>query len=360
MDLALVDSTNAERPGHSLSERAAGEGLRSALRGARGRVILTTFSSHVARLAQGIDAGLSVGRRVAMLGRSMRAVAEIAERFGRLRLPLGSRLGAADLRQTSPERLLCLTSGSQGEPGSALYRLALGEHTDLELSEGDLVLLSARTIPGHERSVNRMCDHLVRRGARIVRESDPPIHVSGHAHAGEIAEWLRLIRPRAVMPVHGDRRMLVAAAEVARAAGVPGDRVALLDNGDRLVLESGACGSSRRPFRAARCSSTTAPRPSIPTSCASAGIWRRRASSSCSCAATTSTSCRGEWRRTRRRWPRRSRGPPAAVLGRATSEERGDAEWLRAEIALAARRACRRALGLRPVIVPGPPVSRRR
>ena len=239
VDLALVDSTNAERPGHSLSERAAGDGLRSAVRTARGRVILTTFSSHVSRLAQGIDAGLTVGRRVAMLGRSMRAVAEIAERFGRLRLPMGSRIPSADLRQTPPGRLLCLTSGSQGEPGSALYRLALGEHTDLELSEGDLVLLSARTIPGHERSVNRMCDHLVRRGARIVRESDPPIHVSGHAHAGEIAEWLRLIRPRAVMPVHGDRRMLVAAAEIARDVGVPGERVPLLDNGDRLVLENG-------------------------------------------------------------------------------------------------------------------------
>jgi len=91
--------------------------------------------------------------------------------------------------------LTCLTSGSQGEPFSALHRLALGEHADLELSEGDVVLLSARTIPGHERSVNRVCDHLVRRGARVVRETEPPIHVSGHAHREEIADWFRMVRP---------------------------------------------------------------------------------------------------------------------------------------------------------------------
>jgi ribonuclease J len=352
VDLALVDSTNAERPGHSLSERAAGEGLRAALRGVRGRVVLTTFSSHVSRLSQGIDAGLAAGRRIAILGRSMRGVAEIAERFGRLRLPVGARLGADDLRETAPERLLCLTSGSQGEPSSALYRLALGEHTDLELSEGDLVLLSARTIPGHERSVNRMCDHLVRRGARVVRDSDPPIHVSGHAHADEIAEWLRLVRPRAVMPVHGDRRMLVAAGEVARAVGVPPDRIPLLDNGDRLVLDGGRL---RVDPQAAPCGAvllndrTEAVDPDVVRErrhLAAEGvvvvlvrgeeidvITRGVSAGDANLADEVARSARG-------------------VLGRATAEERADAEWLRAEIALAARRACRRAFGLRPLIVP--------
>jgi ribonuclease J len=352
VDLALVDSTNAERPGHSLSERTAGVGLRAALAGVRGRVVLTTFSSHVARLSQGIDAGLTTGRRVAMLGRSMRAVADIAERFGRLRLPYGARLPAANLRETPADRVLCLTSGSQGEPGSALYRLAVGEHADLELAEGDLVLLSARTIPGHERSVNRMCDHLVRRGARVVRESDPPIHVSGHAHAGEIAEWLSLVRPRAVLPVHGDRRMLVAAAEVARAGGIPADRVPLLDNGDRLVLESGRL---RVEPGAVRCGTvflddrTEAVDPDVVRErrhLAAEGVVvvlvrgevvdvvsRGVAADDAALAEEVSRAAR-------------------AVLARATSEERGDAEWLRAEIALAARRSVRRALGLRPVIVP--------
>jgi ribonuclease J len=352
VDLALVDSTNAERTGHSLSERVAGEGLRAAFRDARGRIILTTFSSHVARLSQAVDAALAAGRRVAILGRSMRSVAEIAERFGRLRLPVGARLAAADLREISPDRLLCLTSGSQGEPSSALYRLALGEHADMEIAPGDVVLLSARTIPGHERSVNRMSDHLVRRGARIVREAEPPIHVSGHAHRDEIAEWLHMVRPRAVMPVHGDRRMLVAAAEVARAEGVRPDRVHLLDNGDRLTLEAGleriepkavACGTVFLDDR------TEAVDPEVVRE-------RRRLAEEgvvvilvrgdeidvvSRGVAADESDLAGEVARAAR-----------GVLARATAEERGDPEWLRAEIALASRRACRRVLGLKPVIVP--------
>src|SRR5689334_22932462 len=137
VDLALIDSTNAERPGRSESERRAGEGLRAAVRTARGRVVVTTFSSHVSRLSQAIEAGRASGRRVAILGRSMRTVAEIAERFGRIRIPSGGRWNAQELRDASPERLLCLTSGSQGEPFSALYRIALDEHADLSLGEGD-------------------------------------------------------------------------------------------------------------------------------------------------------------------------------------------------------------------------------
>jgi len=352
VDLALVDSTNAERPGRSQSERIAGQGLRAAFAGATGRIILTTFSSHVARLSQAAEAALGMGRRIAILGRSMRAVAEIAERFGRLRLPAGSRPAAMDLRQTVPSRLMCLTSGSQGEPFSALYRLALGEHPDLELSEGDLVLLSSRTIPGHERSVNRMSDHLVRRGARVVRESDPPIHVSGHAHREEIAEWLRLVRPRAVMPVHGDRRMLAAAAEIAAAAGVEPARVHLLDNGDRLTLSAEGGGVAPK---AVACGTVFLDER---TEAVDPGIVKERRHLAEE--GVVVILVRGD------SVDVVSRGVAAneeelsdevarathAVLARASAEERGDPEWLRAEIAIAAKRACRRALGLRPVIVP--------
>ena len=352
VDLALVDSTNAQRPGRSLSEGVAGEGLRAAFREARGRVVLTTFSSHVARLAQGVEASLAAGRRVAILGRSMRAVSEIAERFGRLRLPSGARPAAADLRATPPDRLTCLTSGSQGEPFSALYRLALGEHADLELAQGDVVLLSARTIPGHERSVNRMCDHLVRRGARVVRETEPPIHVSGHAHRDEIAEWFRMVRPRAVMPVHGDRRMLAAAAEVAGESGVAPERVFVVDNGDRLTLEGGvvrvapgavSCGVVYLDER------SEAVEPDV--------LRERRQLSQDGVVvvlvrggevdvvsrgvAAGEAELSGEVARAAR-----------GVLGRATPEERADPEWLRAEIALACRRACRRVLGVKPLVVP--------
>ena len=135
-------------------------------------------------MSQAADAAIAIGRRVAMLGRSMRTVAEIAERFGRLRIPASSRIASGELQDIPAGRVLCLTSGSQGEPFSALYRLALDEHADLKLGRGDRVLFSSRTIPGHERSVNRVTDHLVRRGAQVLRETDPPIHVSGHAPTG--------------------------------------------------------------------------------------------------------------------------------------------------------------------------------
>ncbi len=352
VDLALVDSTNAERPGRSLSEREAGRGLQTAFAGARGRILVTTFSSHVARLSQAAEAGLAMGRRVAILGRSMRAVAEIAERFGRLSLPPGSRVAAEDLREVPPHRLLCLTSGSQGEPFSALYRLGLGEHADLELSDGDLVLISARTIPGHERSVNRMSDHLVRRGARVVRESEPPIHVSGHAHGGEIAEWLRLVRPRSVLPVHGDRRMLGAAAEIASAQGIPPGRVHLVDNGDRVILDSGGEYVERGAVSCGTVYLDDRPETVDP------GIVRERRQLAEEGVVVVlvrqgevdvvSRGVAADERELSGEVVRATR----AVLARATSEERADPEWLRAEIALAAKRACRRVLGLRPVIVP--------
>jgi len=201
VDLALVDSTNAERPGRALSERVAGEGLARVFAGAPGRIILTTFSSHVARISQAVQTAIAARRRVGLLGRSMVTVAEIAERSSRFSLPAGIRLAPAELARQPRDRLLCVTSGSQGEPFSALYRLALDEHMDLKLDPGDLVVFSARTIPGHERSVNRVTDHLVRRGARVVRDADPPVHVSGHAHRDDIADWLALVRPRAVLPV---------------------------------------------------------------------------------------------------------------------------------------------------------------
>jgi ribonuclease J len=352
VDLALVDSTNAERPGHSSSERTAGAGLRAAFAGARGRIVLTTFSSHVARLSQAADAAVALGRRVAVLGRSMRAVAEIAERLGRLRIPTGVRLAPSLLRDVEPGRLLCLTSGSQGEPFSALYRLALGEHADLDLSPGDLVVMSSRTIPGHERSVNRMSDHLVRRGARVLRDTDPPVHVSGHAHRDEIAEWLGMVRPRAVLPVHGDRRMLAAAAEVAVARGIPSHRVPLLDNGDRLVLapgglriEAGAvpCGTvylDDRPetvgLEVVRERRQLAEEGVVVVLVRESdiGVVSRGV-------AAEETRLAGEVTRAAR-----------AVVARASPEERADPEWLRAEIAIAAKRACRRELGLRPLIVP--------
>jgi ribonuclease J len=356
IDVALVDSTNAERPGRAASERLAGEGLAAVFAQAPGRILLTTFSSHVARVAQACEAARRLGRRVALLGRSMQSVAEIAERLGRIAFPAGTRAASADLERDAGERLLCFASGSQGEPFSALSRIALDEHPDLKVRPGDLVIFSARTIPGHERSVNRVTDHLVRRGARVVRESEPPIHVSGHAHREDIAEWLSWIRPRAVVPIHGDRRMLVAVAEIAAASGIPSDRVHLLDNGDRLTISPEGARAEPAAVPAGRVYFDDRPELIEP-----AVVRDRRQMaeegfvvvflSSTNRDADIAVVTRGvagseseigeEVRRAAR-----------AVLARATAEEREDPEWLRAEIAIAAKRACRRAFDIRPVIVP--------
>ncbi|HMA17681.1 MAG TPA: ribonuclease J [Thermoanaerobaculia bacterium] len=352
VDLALIDSTNAERPGRAPSERIAGSGLAAAFANAPGRIILTTFSSHVARISQAAAAAMSQGRRVAILGRSMRTIAEIADRFGRLRIPPGSRIAASDLADAPPGTVLCLMGGSQGEPFSALYRLALEEHADLKLGSGDLVLFSARTIPGHERSVNRVTDHLVRRGARVLRDTDPPIHVSGHAHRDDIADWLAMLAPRAVMPIHGETRMLAAAAEIARGRGVPGDRVLLLDNGDRLTLslsemrvERGAV-TTGKIFLDSRPETVDLEVVRDRRRLAEEGfivvlVADREIAVVSRGVAQDEAGLTGEISRAAH-----------AVLDRATPEERSDVEWLRAEIAIAAKRACRREFGIRPVIVP--------
>ena len=352
LDLALVDSTNAERPGRALSERIAGAGLAEAFAGAPGRIVLTTFSSHVARIAQAADAALAERRRVAILGRSMRTVAEIAERFGRLRIPAASRIASADLLAAAPARVLCLMGGSQGEPFSALYRLALDEHSDVKLDPGDLVLFSARTIPGHERSVNRVTDHLVRRGARVLRETEPPIHVSGHAHRDDIAEWLAMLKPRAVLPVHGEVRMLAAAGEIAREHGLAADRVPLLDNGDRLTLAPSGLRVERGAVPTGKIFLDSRPE----TVDLEVVRDRRRLAEE----GFVVVLVHGREIAVVSRGVARDEGGLAAyisrvtgeVLDRATPEERADVEWLRSEIALAAKRVCRREFGIRPVIVP--------
>ena len=356
VDLALIDSTNAERPGHAGSERLAGEGLSRAFADAPGRIILTTFSSHVARISQAAGAAMQRQRRIGLLGRSMVAVAEIAERLGRLSLPAGVRVAQGDLSRQPPDRLLCVTSGSQGEPFSALYRLALDEHMDLKLQPGDLVIFSSRTIPGHERSVGRVTDHLVRRGARVIRDSDPPVHVSGHAHREDIADWIALVKPRGVIPIHGERRMLAAAADVAMERGIPPDRVFLLDNGDRLTLapDGARIDPSAVPSGRIYYDSRTEPvDPSV--------VRDRRhmaeegfvvvlvpADPSSREVSVVSRGVAAD----ERELADEVRRAAVAVLARATPEERADFEWLRAEIAIAAKRACRRMFEVRPVIVP--------
>ncbi|HEY6147571.1 MAG TPA: ribonuclease J, partial [Thermoanaerobaculia bacterium] len=356
VDLALIDSTNAERPGRAASERRAGEGLAHVFDDAPGRIVLTTFSSHVARIAQAAGAAMKRNRRVGLLGRSMVSVAEIAERHGRLSFPAGVRVAQGDLARQPPDRLLCVTSGSQGEPFSALYRLALDEHVDLKLEPGDVVIFSSRTIPGHERSVNRVTDHLVRRGARVIRDSDPPVHVSGHAHGEDIADWIRLVKPRGVMPIHGERRMLAATAQVALERGIPPQRLFLLDNGDRLTLSPDGARIDPSAVPSGRIYYDARTEPVDPS------VVRDRRHMAEEgfvvvlvpadpASREVSVVSRGV-AADERELGDEVRRAAVAVLARATPEERADFEWLRAEIAISAKRACRRVFEVRPVIVP--------
>jgi ribonuclease J len=234
--LLLSDSTNANLPGITAGERTVGPALDRAIAGVRGRVLVTTFSSNIHRLQQVIDAGIAHGRRVAIVGSSMEFHTDVACSLGLLRIPAGVLIGADTAMNLPAERALFLVTGSQGEPTSALARIAIDKHRDVVLSEGDLVLHSARAIPGNDKTIGRMINHLLRRGATVITSEDAPIHVSGHPRGGELALLIHLLRPKFLLPIHGEYRQLAAHAAIGRSCGLPDDRVLLADSGDLLAL----------------------------------------------------------------------------------------------------------------------------
>jgi ribonuclease J len=199
-------------------------------------VFLTTFSSNIPRLQQAVDVAVSAGRKVAVVGSSMRTHVEVAERLGLLRIPAGRRVDAETAMDLPPSRCMILATGSQGEPNSALARIAVDDHREAFLEPGDVVIHSARTIPGNEKAVGRMTNHLLRRGAEVVLETDAPVHVSGHPSADELRLLLHLVRPRYLIPIHGEFRQLDAHARIGVDAGLDPDRVAVLDSGDVLAV----------------------------------------------------------------------------------------------------------------------------
>ncbi len=225
--LLLSDSTNAllERP--TAREMDARTALHRHVASATRRVVVALFASNVQRMAAAIEAGLAAGRKVCLLGRSMQRHAEIATHLGLLHVPAEAWVRPEHLGRLPPERLLVLATGTQGEPPAALTRLAHDTHPDLSLEAGDLVLLSSRIIPGHERRVFEMVDTLERRGVRVLhRGLDPNLHASGHATRSEQRALIRLLRPEAFVPVHGGAQQLRLHAELARAEGVPDTLVA--------------------------------------------------------------------------------------------------------------------------------------
>ena len=239
VDLLLVDSTNAELPGVGPSESEIGPALHRLIRSADGRVIVACFASNVARVQQIVDAAVSLGRRVSFVGRSMVRNMGIARELGFLQVAPDDVLDIAAAELMSPEQVVLITTGTQGEPMSALSRMSRGEHRSITLTSGDLVVLSSSLIPGNEEAVYGVIDALSKIGARVVTNNQVRVHVSGHAHAGELLFLYNGVRPRNVMPVHGTWRHLRANAALAARTGVPEESIMLAENGVSVDLEAG-------------------------------------------------------------------------------------------------------------------------
>jgi ribonuclease J len=240
VDLLLVDSTNAELPGVGPSESEIGPALHRLIRSAGGRVIVACFASNVARVQQIIDAAVALGRKVSFVGRSMVRNMGIARELGFLQVAADDVLDIGAAEMMPPERVVLITTGTQGEPMSALSRMSRGEHRSITLTAGDLIVLSSSLIPGNEEAIYGVIDALSKIGARVVTNNQARVHVSGHAHAGELLFLYNGVRPRNVMPVHGTWRHLRANAALAAQTGVPEESILLAENGVSVDLVGGS------------------------------------------------------------------------------------------------------------------------
>jgi ribonuclease J len=238
--LLLADSTNAEEPGFTPSESTVGVTLRRlfAARPER-RVVVACFASHIHRVQQVVDAAVASGRKVATLGRSMGKNVELALRLGLLSVPDGTLVDVDEIDQLPDGEICVVSTGSQGEPMSALSLMATGDNKRLRIEEGDVVVISAHPIPGNEWSVGRVIDGLHRRGAEVVHSGVEAVHVSGHARQGELQTLLSVARPQSFVPVHGEYRHMVHHAALARSMGVPAAQVLLCEDGDAVRLDAG-------------------------------------------------------------------------------------------------------------------------
>jgi ribonuclease J len=245
----MADSTNVDRPGTTPSEHEVGRALGERFRRAAGRVIVATFASHVHRIQQILDLADTFGRKVALLGRSMETSVRLAAELGYLRVPEGMLVPLDELSGLPPYRQVIISTGSQGEPNSALALMASQEHKYLQVTEGDLVVLSARVIPGHERTITRMVNHLLRQGAEVLWEGAAFVHVSGHASQDELRLMLSLVRPQFFIPVHGEYRHLLGHARLAREIGLPAEHVFVVEDGQAIELtKTGARMLERLPL----------------------------------------------------------------------------------------------------------------
>jgi ribonuclease J len=238
IDLFLVDSTNADVPGFTPLERSIGPVLDQVIGKAPRRVIVASFSSHVHRVQQVIDAAAAHGRRVAFLGRSMVRNMTIAQDLGYLKVPDGVLIDYKKARDLPDDRIVYMSTGSQGEPMAVLSRMANLDH-EIEPGPGDTVILASSQIPGNENAIYRVIDGLTKLGANVVHKGNAKVHVSGHAAAGELLYCYNILKPRNVLPVHGEYRHLMANAKLAQDTGIPADRTLLAENGTVIDLKDG-------------------------------------------------------------------------------------------------------------------------
>ncbi|HEY4346208.1 MAG TPA: ribonuclease J [Gaiellaceae bacterium] len=236
VDLMLGDSTNAEQSGFTRSERVVGEAFRQIIPARQGRILISSFASNIHRMQQAIDVAVEVGRSVSVIGRSMRKNLNIARNLGYINAPDHILVRPADLDQLPPDQQLILCTGSQGEPLSALTRIAYNDHPAVKITRGDTVIISARAVPGNELRVHDSINRLTRSGAEVLHEENAAVHVSGHARSEEMRTLLGLLRPKAVMPIHGEYRMQAAHGKLAQEAGVPASGIVIAENGDVIEL----------------------------------------------------------------------------------------------------------------------------
>ena len=238
VDLMLSDSTNASNPNFTKSESEVGKTLRQIISQATGRVIIASFASHIHRMQQICDAAVDCGRKVVVTGRSMIQNTDIARKLGYLNINDSDLVDAYELSGIPPEKIVVMCTGSQGEPLSALSRIAGGLHRTIEIDEGDTVIISATPVPGNEKAVTRVINLLSKIGADVYDKSRALVHVSGHAGAEELKLVLSIARPRAFMPVHGEATHLRAHAALAEQTGVPADNIFICENGETLILNA--------------------------------------------------------------------------------------------------------------------------
>ncbi|MEO6834595.1 MAG: ribonuclease J [Candidatus Tumulicola sp.] len=234
----LSDSTNAERPGHTLSERIVGEAFTTIFSRAKGRILVASFASNVPRIQQAVDHAVRFGRKVAFLGRSMQNVVHFSSELGHLRIPPETVIKIEEVDNFPPERIVVVTTGSQGEPMSGLARMSVRDHKKFRIVPGDTVVISATPIPGNEKSVYKTINNLSKLGAIVIHGTDGRSHVSGHGSQEELLLMLNLVRPEFFMPVHGEYRMLMQHGRLAVQTGVEPGNVFVAENGDVLEFTS--------------------------------------------------------------------------------------------------------------------------